>query len=243
MPVRRAARNRVQDDIMRAADRQCGVFKAALSNFAANEEAATGLVGVLSGSLGTLFKSASASRGFSALSGAASGAGAVIDRSYLKNSTLKIIFMGLDLKREKISNQLVGYRQNDDLDKYSLEWAVRDAIQYADACNVEEALSMVADKVSTGGGKEAPDSLPGQIVTLIDGLSVEKFAEFIKSDIRKDADVTPAADLQAVKAATAKGVAQDVVTNAKEIYKKHAIFASLDRQIQLLSLLKLISRS
>lgn len=176
------ARNRVQDQILRAADFQCGNFKVELARAGSTKETGFGLLGVLTGGIGAI-TTGGWSRGMAAAAGASSGASGVIDQAVFKNESLKVILGGIDQKRLEIWDSITPNR-NRPLAEYDLELAIKDGVRYVDACNVVEGLSKISDIVAHGGGSAAPaaTSTEAKVVQMIDGLSAQQMQFLVNND-------------------------------------------------------------
>ncbi|WP_298376802.1 hypothetical protein [Azospirillum sp.] len=235
------ARNRVQDAIMKAADQRCGEFKVQLEAAGAFEESATGVIAVITGTLGGLLQSAEAARSLAATSGIVSGSGAVISKAVFRNGSLKVIKTGIDLKRLELTEEFQPKRASE-LSSYSLEHAVRDAIRYGDACDIMEGLSKISDEVAQGGAKgsaeRSADNGAGAVINRIDKLSAARFVAFAQLDPNK----TLAAQGPLVSG-VAENQLEGVLKAAKLKYKTNVLAASESRLSKLLLMLSEAEKS
>lgn len=138
-------RNAVQRYIMMSADRRCEVYKQSLSAAESNTSMAFGTIATVTGVLGGLFEESA--QGLSAAAGISSGLNAEVSRSFFKDTSLSVIFSGIDMKRQDISAE-IGKRRSQSLTEYSLAEAVSDAIRYNGACSAVEGMKHVSDTLA-----------------------------------------------------------------------------------------------
>lgn len=143
-------RNRIQDRILATADRRCEIYKTYLTRAESNETFLFGTLTTVLGGLGAILTPQNTVRSLAGAAGISSGVDAEFHRAYFKNQVVGVVFSGIDMRRSDIHSEIAERRTNP-IEGYTLEHAIKDAIQYNGACSMIDGLRHVQDKVAAAG--------------------------------------------------------------------------------------------
>ena len=88
-----------------------------------------------------------ASQALAAAASALSGVRAEFNQDYFSNLTVSVIASGIKLDRQEVYEQIVKYGQQNDVDKYSVEGAIKDALYYHGECSLIAGIEKAGDSV------------------------------------------------------------------------------------------------
>ena len=140
---RKRARNRIQERILAASNQACGEYKHDLKQLDARfnfilGSLTTGLAGA-----GAIFTGVDIVRALSGAAGITSGVRAEFNNDYFQNKTIQVITDGLESKRQEIYEKILEDREQD-LEKYPVQRAIKDAIKYHENCSLISGLEQAA---------------------------------------------------------------------------------------------------
>ena len=139
-------RSRVQDAIVNVSNLRCAEFKQFLLRSDVRRNFALGLITTASAGLGPVFSSVSTVRALSGGAAIASGIRAEHNQVYFRKKTIDVLSKGFERRRKEIHQEILGKRTCN-IDYYTVERAIGDAIKYDDACSLLVGLeTMAADQ-------------------------------------------------------------------------------------------------
>jgi hypothetical protein len=144
-----ARRNAIQDEILRASEQRCNVYKIHVRRLRSSTNFAYGGLTTLFGGLGALFTSIDVSRALSGAAGITSGLNAEFDQAYFANLATEVIIDGIESRRKRIHDEIVERRTRADLATYSVEAAVLDAVRFHGSCSIIEGLREASSSIKT----------------------------------------------------------------------------------------------
>lgn len=141
------ARNRIQDRVLAASTQRCNAYKAGLQRTFSRTNFGLGVLSTVSGIAGSTIPGVQASKNLSALAGAFSGARAEWNQSFLANLTVNVIVDGIESKQKETLATITKVEQKKKLTDYSLDAAIRDALQYHGQCTVVTRMQVAANAI------------------------------------------------------------------------------------------------
>lgn len=139
-------RNRVQDRIMAASNQRCARYKRYLKRFDSYNNLLFGSVTTAAAGLGAIFTPASTVAALSGAAAVSSGLRSEVNATLFQEKTIQVLTSGFEKHRKAIKKKITNY-QACDIETYSVESAVGDAIKYHDACSLVTGLEVVAEDV------------------------------------------------------------------------------------------------
>ena len=136
-------RNQVQERILAASNQACGEYKHDLKQLDARfnfilGSLTTGLAGA-----SAIFTGVDIVRALSGAAGITSGVRAEFNNDYFQNKTIQVITAGFESKRQEIYEKILEDREQD-LEKYPVQRAIKDAIKYHENCSLISGLEQAA---------------------------------------------------------------------------------------------------
>lgn len=143
------ARNRVQDRLIWASENACTDYLVQVRRSFTATNLNLGTATTLFGALGAVLTSADATRVFSGASAFTSGLRAEYNDVYFSSQAFELVSRAIRSVREKARKQIADYRNaNRDIQNYTLDGAVSDAMRYHGTCNVMAGLEEAADAIT-----------------------------------------------------------------------------------------------
>lgn len=140
-------RDAVQDRILGVSASRCNVFKTYLRRQQADTNFLLGSATTIAGVLGAMAPAASSSRYWAGTSGIFSGVQAEFNSSYYSNLAAQVIAQGIETHQARLLKQLVSERQRRNVDEYSMEAAIKDAIYFDGTCSTVVGLQEAAESI------------------------------------------------------------------------------------------------
>lgn len=144
---KRLQRNGVQDKILAVSTSRCNVFKTFLRRQQTDVNFALGSLTTVAGVLGAILPGATASRNLAGTAGIFSGVQAEYNQSYFSNLAAHVIVQAIDLRQNRLKQQLIEARQGKGIDDYSMEAAINDAIVIDGNCSALAGLIEAQDSI------------------------------------------------------------------------------------------------
>lgn len=169
-------RNRIQDRLLISSDQRCGIYKRVVYQIAADSNYWTGSIATVSGVLGSLL-GGNAARNLAAVSGISSGLGAEFTQAYYSNLAANVITKGIEERRKSIFGRIAD-AQKTNIETYTVQAAVKDAVFYDMQCSMIAGLEEAQDAIrlaATPGIDAANRIIAKQKVT----------AELLTADVTK----------------------------------------------------------
>jgi hypothetical protein len=142
----RKRRDEIQERMLGASNQMCSRYLAYLQTINSNGNFVLGSLATVAGAAGALV-TGGASQALSAAAGALSGVRAEFNQDYFSNLTVAVIASGIKLDRQEVYDQIARYGQQNDVDKYSVEAAVKDALYYHGECSLIAGVEKAGDSV------------------------------------------------------------------------------------------------
>lgn len=141
-PKRR--RNEIQDEVLRASEQRCNTYKLYLQTVQSNSSFITGSAATIMGGLGAIFTDAGVARALAGAAGITSGVGAQFQESFFLSIAVPAIAEGIDNARQSAFLN-ISTKRNSDINGYTLQHALMDAVRYDGACSIPRGLQEVAE--------------------------------------------------------------------------------------------------
>lgn len=161
-------RNRMQERILAASNQRCGEYKKFLKQLDAGTNFFLGaLTTVVAGAGAIVTGPATAVRALSGSASIVSGVKAEFNETYFQNKTIQVLTDGIEAKRKELYEKILEVREGKDIEEYTVEAAIKDAITYHDACSLIAGLEHAAlsiERASNPGAEAAMkfmEKLPG----------------------------------------------------------------------------------
>jgi len=140
-------RNQVQERLIAASNFQCSVFETAINEMQSGGNLLLGLLTTGTAGAGAIFTGASTIRVLSGTAAVLSGARAEFNEDLFYKLTAGVLIKAIETKRRDL---LADIRQRENLppDKYPVEAAVADVVEYNGACSLVSALSQASEAVT-----------------------------------------------------------------------------------------------
>jgi hypothetical protein len=138
-PPQNLRRNRVQDSIRMSADARCGTYLKYLSRVEKTQSQFFDGASTLLSGFGTVARVASTGQLLSGLSTMTKGVGSEIKHSYFGSIGAEVIAPSIAVSRRERWTDILN-KQKLDINAYSVEAAVADAIEYHNSCTLVEGL-------------------------------------------------------------------------------------------------------
>jgi hypothetical protein len=142
-----SVRNDIQDELMRASEQRCQVYRVYLTRLQNETSFLGGAATTILGGLGALFTPASTARALSGAAGITSGVTAEFAEAHFRSLTIETIVKGMEQRRKETYETAIKNRENKSLAAYSIEHAIHDAINYHNACTATEGIRAAGDAV------------------------------------------------------------------------------------------------
>ncbi len=137
-------RNRMQDYLIASSNEQCRIYKGKLRTASAEPNFWFGTFATLLGGAGAVTKSIEGARTLAGLAAAATGVRAEYNQDFFASQTADIIIGAINSSRKDKLAEINGARGDDGataLEKYTVERAVADAIEYHAKCSIAAGLT------------------------------------------------------------------------------------------------------
>ena len=140
-------RNQIQDSIIMASNQRCNLYFTYMQRIDSETGFYLGSLATLLGGLGSIFTDADVARTLAGAAGITSGINAHRDLEYFRNLTVNVITEGINKRRGNQFSEMQE-RWNDELQEYTVEAAIADAIQYHGSCSILAGLEEASDELS-----------------------------------------------------------------------------------------------
>ncbi|MBN9496376.1 MAG: hypothetical protein J0H39_06455 [Alphaproteobacteria bacterium] len=140
----RYRRNEIQDEVIRASEQRCNAYKLYLQTVQSNASFLSGSASTILGGLGAIFTDSGVSRALAGAAGISAGVGAQFQDSFFMSLAVPAISEGIDNARQTIFKQIRQQRDSD-INGYTLQHALLDAVRYDGSCSIPRGLQEVAD--------------------------------------------------------------------------------------------------
>jgi hypothetical protein len=137
-------RNQIQDEVLRASEQRCNVYKLYLQTIQSNSTFFAGSAATVLGGLGAIFTDAGVARALAGAAGITTGVGAQFQESFFLSIAVPAISEGIDNARQSKYSTISDSR-NSDIHTYTLQRALMDAVAYDGACSIPRGLQEVAE--------------------------------------------------------------------------------------------------
>jgi hypothetical protein len=142
-------RNQIQDEILRASEQRCNVYKTYIRRTQSTSNFLFGSLATLLGGLGAIFTDATVARSLAGSAGIVSGINAEYQQAYFSNLATEVIVDGIETRRRRIRSEIVVMQQNYDLTTYTVQAAILDAVRFHGACTIVEGLREASQSIQT----------------------------------------------------------------------------------------------
>lgn len=142
-------RNQIQDEILRASEQRCNVYKGYIRRTQSSSNFVFGSLATLLGGLGAIFTDATVARSLAGSAGIVSGINAEYQQAYFSNLATEVIVDGIETRRKRIRNEIAVMQQSHDLSTYTVQAAVLDAVRFHGACTIVEGLREASQSIKT----------------------------------------------------------------------------------------------
>ncbi len=144
-----AGRNQIQDEILRASEQRCTVYKSYIRRTQSTSNFLFGSLATILGGLGAVFTDANVARSLAGSAGIMSGIGAEYQQAYFSNLATEVIIDGIETRRQRIRDTIASKRRNASLKVYTVQAAILDAVRYHGACTIVEGLREASQSIQT----------------------------------------------------------------------------------------------
>ncbi|WP_339855830.1 hypothetical protein [uncultured Nisaea sp.] len=185
----RERRNRVQERILAAANQRCEIYKRYIQRVRSSSNFILGSAATAAGILGGLFTATATARSLSAASGILSGTRAEYNQEMFQNLATQVITAGIDKRRQDVYQQIVTKGQAFDIEKYSVEAAIKDTMTYEDMCSAYAAFEEANDSIKTvtDPGIEAANRVLAKLATTRKLMDMETDPQEAQTLVRESA--------------------------------------------------------
>lgn len=135
-----AHRNVIQNEVIRASEQRCGVYKIHLRRLQSNANFLLGSAATALGGLGAIFTNVDTVRALAGSAGITSGIGAEFQESFFSSVIAPVIIDGMEARRSILRDEIMK-KQSHGLSTYSLPNALADTARYIAACSVSEGIA------------------------------------------------------------------------------------------------------
>lgn len=140
-------RNSVQDRLIAASSFECGQYKARLLRVQSGANFGFSTLSSVFGTLGAIVTGVDSAQLFSGAAALTNATRAHFNESYFRQLAIEAITRAIDARRTEYVNQISERRQLD-IDSYTVEYAVSDALGYHNQCNLISGLEYASDAVA-----------------------------------------------------------------------------------------------
>lgn len=140
-------RNSVQDKILAVATSRCNVFKTYLRRQQSDTNFFLGSATTVAGVLGAVLPGVKDSRNLAGLAGIFSGVQAEYNQAYYSNLASHVIVQGIELRQNRMREELLKKRRDMDIDACSMEAAINDAIAIDGTCSTLAGLMEAQESI------------------------------------------------------------------------------------------------
>lgn len=144
---KRLHRNSVQDKMLAISTSRCNVFKTFLRRQQSDVNFYLGSATTAAGVLGAVLPGVTASRNMAGAAGLFSGLQAEFNSAYYSNLAAHVIVQGIELRQARLHKELIQGRHGQEIDDYSMEAAIADAIYIDGTCSTVVGLLEAADSI------------------------------------------------------------------------------------------------
>ena len=132
-------RNRIQERILAASQDRCNAYFTFLDGMDAETNFILGSFTTAVAGAGAIFTNLTTVRALSGIASITSGIRSEFNEDYFANQTMEIMRKGIEARRREIYTS-IKTKQSNDLKTYTVEEAVKDAIDYHGACSLTAGL-------------------------------------------------------------------------------------------------------
>ncbi len=132
-------RNRIQERVLGASALRCGIFEDYLKRKDVTFNLLFGTLTTVTAGLGAILTPASTVRALAGTAAISSGLRAEFNDAFFQQLTVQVITNGIRIRRARIYSSITG-RQGETITAYPVEAALRDAIEYDNACSLVVGL-------------------------------------------------------------------------------------------------------
>jgi len=154
-------RNRVQERILAASNQRCGEYKKFLKQFDSGTNFFLGSLTTAVAGAGAIFSATSTVRALSGAAAIISGVRSEFNQVYFSSQAIQVLSAGFDSKRKELYENMLKNRPNN-MTKYPVEAAVKDAVEYHENCSLLAGLERAAlsiERIDNPGLKGAQNAL------------------------------------------------------------------------------------
>jgi hypothetical protein len=191
-------RNSIQEQILIASNQRCGIYKNQLKTIDARANFALGFATTLSAGLGAIFTAADTVRALSGSAAILSGTRAEFNEVYFSKQTIQVLTEAMEVKRRLIYEK-IKKSQIRNVDDYTVEAAIKDAVTYHTKCSLIAGLEQAAISVQ----REENPGIKGSQRALIEAKKLQHImntdpGKMSTIDISGPFDRSGASDMQAM---------------------------------------------
>lgn len=132
-------RNELQSRLLAASNQRCGAYVRALISSRSQTQMGWGGLSTLLSGASSVVSHAATAQALAAGSTVSNSYLSLYNEAYFNNLSISVITSGIDKRRELIYGQILQLRDGT-LDKYTVNQAIADALQYHAACNIIAGL-------------------------------------------------------------------------------------------------------
>ncbi len=136
-------RDRIQERILGASKQRCGVYRNFLKEFDAQSNLGLGALTTALAGAGAIFTGVDVVRALSGSASVVSGIRAELNETFFQTLTIQVITDGFNAKRENLYEQITE-RQRKPIRDYTLEAAIKDAVEFHEKCSLLAGLEHAA---------------------------------------------------------------------------------------------------
>ena len=144
----KAHRSQIQDRLIAASNQRCNVYATYLKRMSTQINGVLGTLTTALGGAGAIVTGAEAARILAGLAGIASGTRGELNQAIFESVTTSVIVPAFQNRREEILTEIMSKRL-DDLEKYTIEGAMADAIKYHGACSLDAGISFAQKSIQS----------------------------------------------------------------------------------------------
>lgn len=142
----KAHRSQVQDRLIAASNQRCNLYTTYLKRLSNRTNGLFGTLTTVLGGASAIVTGETAARTLGGLAGISSGTRAELNQAIFESVATSIIVPSIHLRRKEILDEIVKKRKQD-LDVYTVEGAIADAIRYHGACSMDAGISQASKSI------------------------------------------------------------------------------------------------
>ena len=140
--------NRIQERLILASQQACNFYKDYLRRIDSYESFLLGGLSTVLGGASAIVTGASGARILGGLSSITSGVDAEFSQAFFKDVAVHVITPGIDSRRDRKLKAIRG-KQGRNINKYNVQAAIRDALDYHNQCTLNAGMEEAADSIKT----------------------------------------------------------------------------------------------